>query len=666
MLSFLSEVKLMEKFKLVSKYEPKGDQINAIKQLTQGILDNKKEQVLLGATGTGKTFTISNVINNINKPVLILAHNKTLAGQLYSELKEFFPDNRVEYFVSYFDYYQPEAYIPSSNLFIDKTTKSNSEIEMLRTSALNSCLSRNDTIVVASVACIYGASDPKEYEAMVYIVRLNEQISRKELVHNLVDRQYKRNDLDPVRGCFRVRGDIVDVYPSWADTFFYRIEMFGDEIENISKVDILSQRKTENYKLLPIYPAHGYATSYDRMKEAIKRIEKELKERLSYFESEGMLVEKERLEQRCNHDIELLQQFGMCPGIENYSRHIDLREKDEPPFTLLDFFSSDFLTIIDESHVMLPQIRGMFNGDRARKNTLVNYGFRLESALDNRPLRFDEFLGKIKQRIYVSATPGDFELEQVNNEYVQQIIRPTGLLDPLIEVKKPLGQVEDIYDQINLQIEKNERTLITALTVRMAIELTDYLKERGFKVAHLNHEIKTLERLDIINDLRAGKYDVLVGINLLREGLDIPEVSLICILDADKEGFLRSSKSLIQIIGRAARNSSGRVIMYANSITKSMSFAIEETKRRRSIQEEYNKVHNITPMTIIKNLRENIKGKEVIDNATSLLSKKKKLTLEEKKQLSDSLKLEMKSAAKNLDFEEAARLRDLLFEIDFK
>lgn len=655
-----------ETFKLESKFEPRGDQIKAIEELTKGVNEGKKEQVLLGATGTGKTFTISNVIKNVNKPTLVLAHNKTLAGQLYSELKEFFPDNRVEYFVSYFDYYQPEAYLPSSDTYIDKTTKSNAEIEMLRGSALNSCLSRNDVIVVASVACIYGASDPREYESMVYTVRVGDTITRKEVINNLVDRQYKRNDLEPSSGCFRVRGDIVDVFPSWSDSFFYRIEMFGDEIESVSMLDILNQRKQEAYQVLRIFPAHGYATSEGRMKEAIRRIEAELKERLAYFESEGKLLEKQRLEQRCTHDIELLKEFGMCPGIENYSRHIDLRDQGQRPYTLLDFYKNDFLVVIDESHVMLPQIRGMFNGDRSRKQTLVDYGFRLESALDNRPLRFEEFIDVTNQRIYVSATPGDYELDKVDYRIVEQIIRPTGLLDPNIEIRKTLGQVDDIFDEIQKQIKKGDRTLITTLTVRMAKELTDYLKEKGLKVAHMNHEIKTLERLEIINDLRSGKYDVLVGINLLREGLDLPEVSLICILDADKEGFLRSSKSLIQIIGRAARNDSGRVIMYADSITDSMQYAIDETKRRRNIQEKYNLEHNITPQTIKKDIRENIKGKEIIDEAHSFLKNKNKMSKVEREKVLDQLRDEMKMAAKSLDFEEAARIRDLIFELELE
>lgn len=653
----------METFDLQAQFQPMGDQIKAIEELSKGILEGKKEQVLLGATGTGKTFTISNVIKNVNKPTLVLAHNKTLAGQLYSEIKEFFPNNRVEYFVSYFDFYQPEAYIPSSDTYIDKTTKSNDEIEMLRGSALNSCLERNDVIVVASVACIYGASDPKEYVSMVYTLRVNEETSRSNIINNLVDRQYKRNDLDATSGCFRVRGDVIDIFPSWANEFFYRVEMFGDEIESISKMDILHQRKMESYQTLRIFPAHGYATSEERMKEAVRRIEAELKERLIYFEKEGKLLEKQRLEQRCTHDIEMLSEFGMCPGIENYSRHIDLREKGQRPYTLLDFYKNDFLVVVDESHAMLPQIRGMFNGDRARKQTLVDYGFRLESALDNRPLTFDEFIEVTNQKIYVSATPGDYELEKVNNQVVEQIIRPTGLLDPVIEVRKQEGQIDDIYDEIKAQIKKNERTLITTLTVRMAKELTDYFKEKNIKVAHMNHEIDTLERLEIINGLRTGKYDVLVGINLLREGLDLPEVSLICILDADKEGFLRSSKSLIQIVGRAARNSNGRVIMYANNETKSMKVAIDETNRRRSIQEAYNKEHNITPQTIKKEVRDSIKGKEVIDEVGKTLHKKK-LTKTEKARVVDQLRDEMKIAAKELDFEEAARLRDLIFEIE--
>jgi excinuclease ABC subunit B len=650
-------------YQLVSNFKPQGDQIKAISELTAGVLEGKTDQVLLGATGTGKTFTVANVIKNIDKPVLVLAHNKTLAGQLYSELKEFFPHNRVEYFISYFDFYQPEAYLPGSDTYIDKTTKSNSEIEMLRASALNSCLERNDTIVVASVACIYGASDPREYERMIFTIRKGMDITRREFISNLVDRQYQRNDIEAKGKCFRVRGDVIDIFPGWDDSFYYRIEFFGDEIDNISKMDFLNNHRLENYNVLRIYPADDYATSHERMRMAVKRIEQELKERLKYFEDNSKLLEKQRLEQRCTHDIELLKEFGMCPGIENYSAHIDLRSEGERPYTLLDFFKNDFLVVVDESHAMLPQIRGMFNGDRARKQTLVDYGFRLKSALDNRPLRFDEFMGLTNQKIYVSATPGDYELEKVDNQVVEQIIRPTGLLDPVVEIKPSLNQIIDIVNNINKQIKNKERTLITTLTVRMAKELTDYLKEKNIKVAHLNHEIKSLERIEIINDLRNGKYDVLVGINLLREGLDLPEVSLICILDADKEGFLRSNKSLIQIIGRAARNEHGRVIMYADRLTKSMEYAISETNRRRQIQEAYNKEHGIIPHTIIKDIRDNIHSKEVLNEIDNYLKKKKKLTKLEKDRIIDTLKDEMNLAAKNLDFEEAARLRDLIIEI---
>lgn len=653
----------MFEYKLVSDYSPKGSQPQAIEKLIDGIAHNKEYQVLLGATGTGKTFTVSNVIKYFNKPTLVLAHNKTLAGQLYSELKEFFPENRVEYFVSNFDFFQPEAYLPKSDTYIDKTAKSNAEIEMLRASALNSLIERNDVIVVASVASIYGASDPNAYAQMVYPIRVGNIIDRKELLIELVDRQFVRNDIDPTPGNFRVRGDIVDIYPSWNDSYFIRVSLFGDEIDMISKVDSFTQKTLETMNYVPIYPAHSYATTDDRLKEGIKRIEAELEERLEELRSENKLLEYQRLEQRCRQDLEMLREFGMCAGIENYSRHLDLRDENQAPYTLLDYFKDDFLVIVDESHVMLPQIKGMYLGDRARKNTLYEHGFRLKSCLDNRPLRLEEFLAKTKQTIFVSATPGDFELDLVDNEVVEQIIRPTGLLDPIVEVRPRLNQIDDIENEIKLRIKRNERVIITALTVRMALELTDYYKEQGYKVAHLNHEIKTLERIEIIHDLRKGVYDVLIGINLLREGLDIPEVSFIAILDADKEGFLRSKRSLIQIIGRAARNSEGKVAMYADNMTQSMAYAIEETNRRRDIQEKYNLEHGIVPTTIKKEIRDVIKGKEVVEEVNEFVKKAHKVDKKAKAKLLDDLTQQMKEAAKELDFERAAKLRDIILEI---
>jgi len=575
----------MHKFELVSKYLPTGDQPTAIKTLVDGINKGKKEQVLLGGTGTGKTFTVSNVIAQVNKPTLVLAHNKTLAGQLYSEFKEFFPKNRVEYFVSNFDFYQPEAYIPKSDVYIDKTAQTNYEIEMLRSSAMNSLLERNDTIVVASVASIYGLGDPKQYKEMIFSVRIGQIIDRRELLNYLVDRQYKRNDIEQTKGTFRVRGDVIEIVPGYTEAIFLRIELFGDEVERICEVEPLTGKLINSLSNYTIYPASGYVTTKEKMMMAAKRIEDELEIQLDILLKENKLLEHQRLEQRTRHDIEMLREVGICPGIENYARHIDGREPGVRPFTLLDYFPNNFLLIVDESHVMLPQVRGMYNGDRSRKETLVEYGFRLPSALDNRPLRFDEFRAIPPQAIYVSATPGDFELEQVNNEVAEQIIRPTGLLDPLIEVRASKGQIDDIINEIKIRQTRNQRVLITTLTIRMAEDLTDYLKELGIKVAYLHTQTHTLERIEILRDLRLGKYDVLVGINLLREGLDLPEVSLVTILDADKEGFLRSKRSLIQTIGRAARNSYGMVIMYADNMTDSMKYAIEETNRRRTIQE---------------------------------------------------------------------------------
>lgn len=649
-------------FDLRSEFSPQGDQIKAIEALTKGIMEGKKHQVLLGATGTGKTFTVSNVIAKVNKPTLVFVHNKTLAGQLYSELKEFFPNNRVEYFVSNFDYYQPEAYIPSSDTYIDKTATTNQELDMLRMAAENSVLERRDTIIVASVACIYGASNPKLYRNMFFNLRVGEVIDRKELLQKLVSRQYKRNDMDLQRGCFRVRGDNIEIGLGHTDAYILRIELFDDEIERICEVDPLTGKVQQAYQVYVMYPASGYATPKEQLNKACITIEAELKDRLAELKRENKLLEAQRLEQRALYDIEALREFGVCPGIENYSRHIDGRKPGETPYTLFDYFPDDFLLIVDESHVSLPQVRGMYNGDRARKETLVNYGFRLPSALDNRPLRFEEFEQKINQAIFVSATPGDYELEKTHGEIVEQIIRPTGLLDPKVEVRKTMGQIDDLVDEIRSQIEKNERTLITTLTVNMAEDLTAYLKQMDFKVAWLHHEVKTIERTEIIRELRQGKYDVLIGINLLREGLDIPEVSLIAILDADKEGFLRSERSLIQIIGRAARNSNGRVIMYADTITQSMNKAIEETKRRRSVQIAYNEEHGITPTTIRKEIHEAMHSVETKEMSKKYMSKKK-VNKKEKEKLIAGLEKEMKEAAKVLDFERAAELRDMLMEL---
>lgn len=653
----------MEKFKLVSEYSPMGDQPTAIKKLVEGIRAGQKEQVLLGGTGTGKTFTVSNVIAEVNKPTLVLAHNKTLAGQLYSELKEFFPENRVEYFVSNFDFYQPEAYIPKSDVYIDKTAQTNYEIEMLRSAAMNSLLERRDTIVVASVASIYGLGNPEQYREMIFSLRIGQEIDRKELLTYLVDRQYQRNDIEQSKGTFRVRGDVIEIVPGHTESWLIRIELFGDEVERISEADPLTGKTLGSYKTYTIYPAYGYVTRKDQMLKACDTIAEELKERLKYFEEGMKPLEYERLDQRTRHDIEMLREVGMCPGIENYSRHIDGRQAGQRPYTLIDYFPDDFLMIVDESHVMLPQVRGMFNGDRSRKETLVEYGFRLPSALDNRPLRFEEFEKIINQVIYVSATPGDYELERTNGTFAEQIIRPTGLLDPIIEVRPSKNQIDDIISEINDRIEKNERVLITTLTKRMAEDLSAYLKEMGMKVAYLHSDTKTLERTEILRDLRLGKYDVLIGINLLREGLDLPEVSLVCILDADKEGFLRSQRSLIQTIGRAARNAHGKVIMYGDNMTDSMKKAIDETSRRREIQEEYNREHHITPQTIHKEIRDLIQGKETIDEATSLLKKGKKADKKAKKKLIDDLEKEMKQAAKVLDFERAMELRDMIMEL---
>lgn len=650
-------------FELVSDYSPQGDQPKAIEELVKGIHEGKKQQVLLGATGTGKTFTISNVIAQVNKPTLVFVHNKTLAGQLYSEFKEFFPHNRVEYFVSNFDYYQPEAYIPSSDLYIDKNATTNMELDMLRMAAVNSILERRDTIIIASVACIYGASNPEQYRDMFFSLHVGDHIDRKELMGKLVARQYNRNDMDLQRGTFRVRGDVIEVGLGHTDAYVLRIEMFDDEIERITEVDPLTGKVLNAYTVYVVYPASGYATSQDIINRAATTIGIELEDRLAELEAEGKLLEKQRLEQRTRYDMEALREFGVCPGIENYSRHIDGRNPGERPYTLFDYFPSDYLLVVDESHVSLPQVRGMYNGDRARKEVLVNYGFRLPSALDNRPMRFEEFEGMINQAVFISATPGDYELDKVHGEVVEQIIRPTGLLDPVVEVRPTHGQIDDLVDEIRVRIEQNERVLITTLTVRMAEDLTTYLKGMDFKVAWLHHEVKTIERTEIIRDLRKGKYDVLIGINLLREGLDIPEVSLITILDADKEGFLRSERSLIQIIGRAARNAHGKVIMYGDKITDSMRKALDETNRRRSIQIAYNEEHGITPQTIIKPIHEVVRSKETQEMTAKYMSKKTKLGKKDKEKLLVSVEKEMKEAAKVLDFERAAELRDILIEL---
>ena len=647
-------------FELVSKYKPSGDQPQAIEKLVEGIKEGKKEQVLLGATGTGKTFTIANVIASVNKPTLVLAHNKTLAGQLYSEFKELFPNNHVEYFVSYYDYYQPEAYVPSSDTYIEKDSSINDEIDELRHGATSSLINNRDVIVVASVSCIYGIGDKEDYVNSMLILSVGQKIDRSTIINHLYDMTYERNDLDFHRGTFRVRGDVIDVIPASEKARGIRIELFGDEVDSLMIFDPLTGIVEKHVKNVSIFPASHFVTSPAKLEEAIRRIKEELEERFKYFHENNKFIEEQRLRERVNYDIEMLRETGFCSGVENYSRHLALRGPGETPSTLIDFFPDDYLLIVDESHVTLPQVRGMYNGDRMRKQTLVDYGFRLPSALDNRPLKYDEFESKINQVIYISATPGDLELEHTHNQYVEQIIRPTGLLDPTIEVRKTEGQIDDIIAEINLRKEKNERVLITTLTIRMAEELTNYLKEVGIKVAYLHSEIKTLERLKIIHDLRCGIYDVVVGINLLREGIDIPEVSLICIMDANKQGFLRSTRSLIQTVGRCARNANGHVIMYADSISEAMEETIKETKRRREIQNEYNIKNNITPKTIIKEIRDVISN-EVSDKKSS--NKKNKMTKKEKELMLLNIETQMNEAAKNLDFERAMELRDILFEL---
>ncbi len=656
----------MDNFKLVAPYKPMGDQIEAIKRLSENIELGVTEQTLLGATGTGKTFTIANVIANVNKPTLVLAHNKTLAGQLYAELKSLFPENRVEYFISYYDYYQPEAYVPSKDMYIEKDSSINDEIDQMRHAATASILERKDTIIVASVSCIYGIGDPDDYENSMLVIRKAEKLERKDLLEKLVSMQFVRNSMEFARGSFRVKGDNVDILPVSEHDHGIRITFFDDEVERIAMFDVTTGKVIKIMDTVSIFPATHFVLSDEKKEEAIRRIEEELKEQIAYFTERGQLLEAERIEQRTKYDIEMLKEIGSCSGIENYSRHLSLSNKGETPSVLLDFFGDDYLMVIDESHVTIPQVRGMYNGDQSRKKTLVEYGFRLPSALDNRPLNFEEFQSKIKQVIYVSATPGDYELSR-SYEIVEQIIRPTGLLDPIIEVRPTKNQIDKIIADIKAQNAKNERTLITTLTIKMSEDLTSYLKENGIKVAYLHSEIKALDRLEVIRKLRKGIYDVIVGINLLREGLDIPEVSLICILDADKEGFLRSARSLIQTVGRAARNANGKVIMYADTMTDSMKEAIDETARRRKIQEEYNKEHNIIPTTIKKEIGE-VVGNDKLEsleniNAAITLDNYQKLSKIEQKNIMEKLEKQMREAAKALQFEEAMTLRDIIFEL---
>ncbi|PQD96282.1 excinuclease ABC subunit B [Pradoshia eiseniae] len=655
---------MKKEFELVSKYAPEGDQPEAIKKLVKGINDGVKHQTLLGATGTGKTFTVSNVIKEVKKPTLIIAHNKTLAGQLYSEFKEFFPNNAVEYFVSYYDYYQPEAYVPQTDTFIEKDASINDEIDKLRHSATSALFERDDVIIIASVSCIYGLGSPEEYREMVVSIRSGMELERNQLLRRLVDIQYERNDMNFHRGTFRVRGDVVEVFPASKDEHCIRIEFFGDEIERIREVDALTGEILGEREHVAIFPASHFVTREEKMRIAIENIEKELEEQLAHFREEGKLLEAQRLEQRTRYDLEMMREMGFCSGIENYSRHLTLRPAGSTPYTLLDYFPKDFLMIIDESHVTMPQIRGMFNGDRARKEVLVNHGFRLPSAMDNRPLHFKEFEEHINQIVYVSATPGPYEEEHAPG-VIEQIIRPTGLLDPNVDVRPIEGQIDDLLGEINERIAKNERVLVTTLTKKMSEDLTDYLKELGVKVQYLHSEIKTLERIEIIRDLRLGKYDVLIGINLLREGLDIPEVSLVAILDADKEGFLRSERSLIQTIGRAARNENGHVIMYADKMTNSMEIAISETKRRRAIQEAYNIEHGITPKTIQKDIRDVIRATQAAEAGEEERAAKQyeNLSKKDRQQVIARMEKEMKDAARALDFERAAELRDLILEL---
>lgn len=656
----------MATFNIQSPYQPSGDQPQAIKKLTQGIEAGEKEQILLGATGTGKTFTIANVIQNVNKPTLVLAHNKTLAGQLYSELLEFFPDNAVEYFVSYYDYYQPEAYVPSSDSYIEKEAMVNDEIDRLRHSASSAILERRDVIVVASVSCIYGLVDPKMYRDQVLSLRRDQEIPRDTVISRLVDMQFVRNDIDFQRGTFRVRGDVLEIFLASRESQVLRIEWFGDEIERIREVDVLTGEIKSEVDHFPIYPATHFVANQPQVLRAVESIREELEIRLKELQDDHKLLEAQRLEQRTNYDIEMLLEMGYCNGIENYSRHMDGRQPGEQPYTLLDFFPDDFLIVVDESHMTMPQIRGMYNGDKARKQQLIDYGFRLPSALDNRPLTFEEFEKHINQIVYISATPGPYELEKTDGEFVEQIIRPTGLLDPIVEVRPIKGQIDDLVREIHLRIDKGERVFITTLTKKMSEDLTDYLKEIDLKVKYLHSDIKTLERTEIIRDLRLGIFDVLIGINLLREGLDVPEVSLVVILDADKEGFLRSERALVQTIGRAARNENGRVIMYADHITDSMQRAMDETNRRRSIQETYNKEHGITPKTIKKEVRDLIRITHEVtpdDKEENILVQFKKLSRQQREEQMEHLQLQMREHAKNMNFEAAAEIRDVIMEL---